>query len=107
MDWTADGCAAPGSQSQAGWLQLQGWRPSCRRERSQGQGEQLLYSAYLPLPADSARFGLAQGSVHYLLIFTTLVPQFTSKFFLGFLAEIPGKKNLVEAIFVRQAIHNS
>lgn len=58
-------------------------------------GEQLLYSAYLPLPADSAGFGLAQGSVHYLLIFTTLVPQFTSKFFLGFLAEIPGKKNLV------------
>lgn len=103
---------APRGQAAEGWraealrARHGGCIPSCRRpaapparERSLRPGEQLLDSAHLSLPADSAWLGIAQGSTHYLVIFTTLFPLLTSTFFPGFLVEIPRKKALVEPIF--------
>lgn len=63
--------------------QLQEEAISVSQARFLCQGERHLYSAHLPLPADSAWLGLAQGSILYLLIFTTYFQQFTSKFWVS------------------------
>lgn len=67
-----------------------------------GHKEQLLYSRI----SSPCRFSWAWASAQaqFIISLSLQFPQFTSKFFLSFLAEILGKKNLVEAIFLCQVI---